>query len=108
MTDKLRKLLEVIDPNSIILSRNYEALEQTVVQLEAISGYSLDELKRLFASGYTMSPPGPALTMADLEKEMMRKWSPEPWPFLKEKCECRTRNPEPWERHMVQRFMKAD
>lgn len=90
MTDKLKKLLEVIDPNSIILGRNYERLVQNVTQLEAVSGYSLDELKSLFLKGYTLSPPGPALTMADLDREM------------------RLMYPDEREEHMVQRFMKED
>lgn len=95
MTDKLKKLLEVIDPNSIILGRNYERLVQNVTQLEAVSGYSLDELKSLFLKGCTLSPPGPALTLGGLYRETRV--------FVGE-CE----NPEPWERHMVQRFMKEN
>lgn len=48
--------------------------EQQIVDLQKVSGHTVEELTRLFAAGYTLSPPKPSKSLSQLYWEDRNKW----------------------------------
>ena len=44
-------------------------LEQQILTLQVVSGHTVEELTRLFAAGYTLSPPDPPRSLSEIFKE---------------------------------------
>lgn len=49
-------------------AKEYQQLEQQIVRLQYVSGYTVEDLTRLFAAGYTLSPPEPPKSLSDYLK----------------------------------------
>lgn len=50
-------------------SENFQKLDEDVTKLEKLSGYSLDKLLEMFATGWTLEPPEKNFTLIELLKE---------------------------------------
>lgn len=50
------------------LRERYCELEETIHKLRIVSGRPIDELLKLFAAGYTLTPPEPSGSMAELSE----------------------------------------
>lgn len=44
-------------------------LEEQILNLQKVSGYTVEELTRFFAAGYTLSPPEPPRSLSEVFKE---------------------------------------
>lgn len=44
----------------------YKELEETALEIEKLSGYSLESLREKFAEGWTLVPPKKSITLSEL------------------------------------------
>ena len=58
--------------SGIVLSKELQRYQKLEIEIETLTGFDLDELRRLFAAGYTLTCPnvdGLRLGMEILEKK---------------------------------------
>lgn len=55
--------------NGLKTSEEFQKLNEDVINLEQLSGYSLDKLIEIFAAGWTLEPPKKMCTVSELLKE---------------------------------------
>lgn len=55
--------------DSLKTSENFQKLDEDMTKLEKLSGYSLDKLLEMFATGWTLEPPEKNFTLIELLKE---------------------------------------
>lgn len=56
-SNELARLRSNLTSQNIQITKEYKALTNEVSKLELVSGYDLEELTRLFATGYKLAPP---------------------------------------------------